>query len=646
VLLTILENLPTGVFAKDLQDQSRYILWNRRAEEIFGAPREALLGRTDYDIFPQNEADEFRRVDQEVMAAGKVLSFEETVTSTRGTWYSHTVKIPVYDEEGKPSLLFGFFEDITAKKKSAEHLQAKRAAEKANQAKSEFLANMSHELRTPLNSLLGMAELLQITTLDSSQREMLETMAKAGDLLLRTVDDILDFSKLEAQQVTLEKIPFQLKTLFQQTVTLLQSMASKKSLTLMLDWQSNLPPAVMGDPVRLSRILHNLIGNAIKYTPEGEIRVETSWKDYADHMELHCRVVDTGIGIAPEHHDVIFQKFSQADASTTRRFGGTGLGLSITQQLIELMGGTIGMESTLGVGSTFWFTLPLPYAQLAQQEQSRPIVTTVPLPAQRMAPAACRVLVAEDNALNRLYMDKLLEALGFAQVTFAENGQIATEIFDQGMFDLVLMDCHMPEKNGYEATQHMRAQERGTGQHVPILAMTANALPSERQKCLNAGMDEYLSKPIHVERFKELVAPWVDLTALPGQPVRTELSTHAETARVPVDMAEIRVFSDGDPEKERFLVKLFMEQATTVMATLNQQIDDDVKAWGEAAHLLKGSAGSLGASELYALCARAQYGARETSETRQHLRQHIEQEIAAIRAYFAQQNLLPTEVAS
>ncbi len=636
LLLKILEHLPIALFAKDVQDDYKWIMWNRRAEEIFGIPATAALGRTDFDFFPRPQAEFFRRIDRQVMESGEVVDVpEEPVTSGNRNWFGHTVKVPIYDEDGTPTILFGLIEDITLQKEAQANLEAKVAAERANQAKSEFLAHMSHELRTPLNSLLGIAELFKATRLDGPQRKMLDAMGQAGDLLLKTVDDILDFSKIEAGQVVLEHIGFDLKTVFVQAMQVLQPIASKKNLVLMLDWQGGEPPPVKGDPMRLSRVLHNLIGNAIKYTPRGSIRVLVKWSlSDAANLTLACRVVDTGIGIAPDKHETIFDRFSQADSSTTRKFGGTGLGLAITRELVQMMGGKIDVESNQGEGTTFSFTLPFPRTDRVDQEWAGD--TELPPLGERIPPGQIRLLVAEDNALNQLYMEKLLDAFGFAHIRYVQDGQAAIDAFRAEPFDAIFMDCHMPEKNGYEATAEIRALEKESGRHILIVAMTANAMAGERQKCLDSGMDDYVSKPVSVDRFRQVLGRWV---ALPG-PVPEAHEPIAPTA--PVDMTDIRNFSGGNREKEQFIVRIFHDQATQVLSTLESQCKTDRSiSWRDAAHLLKGSAASIGAPELHRLCARAQEAYTSAYEIRRQLVTDIRLEVERIFTFFAEMELMP-----
>lgn len=632
---TIVRNLPVALFAKDVRDNYRMIMWNHAAEKLFGISAADILGKTDYDMFPQSEADFFRATDERVMQSRHVVDIpEEPITTARGTWPAHTIKVPVYDDEGNPSVLFGIVEDISFEKQSIENYKAKVAAEQANQAKSEFLANMSHELRTPLNSIIGMARLLSPTALNDEQRTMLEAVSKASQMLLKTVDDILDISKIEAKQMELESIGFDATKLAQEIVGMLQPLASQKGLLLSLHQPATPMPPVMGDSVRLARILNNLIGNALKYTHEGQIEVRLDWvQSGKGTLEMRCHVADTGIGIAPEKHALIFQEFSQADSSTTRKYGGTGLGLAITKQLVEMMGGQISVKSAPGQGSVFTFTIPFVIAtEIETPEQADQTGRAV---AGTQEPGHIRVLVAEDNPLNQLFLEKMLEGFGFTQIHVANDGRQALDLYRSGSFDLVLMDCHMPEKNGYEVASAIRTMEKGGSEHVPIIAMTANVMFGERDKCLAAGMDEYIGKPIDLDKFRQILGQWVKLAPLPDSP-----SAPAQSYEAPINMQNIRDYSQGNRDRELHIVGLFIEHSRDVLEELRANCVDGVsKPWYEAAHMLKNSAGNIGARKLFELSTQAQNYVSETAQHRLELVDAIEAELRRISYFFYDQGL-------
>ncbi len=368
--------------------------------------------------------------------------------------------------------------------------------------KAEFLATMSHEIRTPLNGVIGMVSLLKRTKLDDSQKEKLATVGRSGNSLLAIINDILDFSKIEAGQLKLEALDFNLESLAEDMAQITRFSVADKDLEVKVDWVEGTPNWIVSDPTRMRQVIQNFMTNGAKFTEQGSLTLRLSANPTAvDKVNLKVEVIDTGIGIAPEQQKNLFQPFSQADTSTTRKYGGTGLGLAICMQIVEQMGGRIGIQSEVGVGSCFWFEVPVSEGtpQASDEWQQGPVLAT---PGNDQP-----VLLVEDNNINRKLAIAILDELSIPHHV-AKDGSEAVTAFSTDSYSLILMDCCMPVMDGYEATIEIRKLEKGRPR-TPIMALTANALAGDRQKALDAGMDDHLSKPYSVDDLQRLLAKWM-----------------------------------------------------------------------------------------------------------------------------------------
>ncbi|PLA74801.1 hypothetical protein CYQ88_04215 [Hydrogenovibrio sp. SC-1] len=645
----ILESLNDGVCELDLACQFQYA--NDAALSLFGVQQNQLSQVNIFETFAISGYEQNpERLKAELIAGQAVVSESAQLLGQKGAKIPVSIVLSPIKQNDNVSSIALLFRDISSQKAYERELaQAKQQAEAGSKAKSEFLATMSHEIRTPLNGIIGVSSLLSDEDLTTEQHELAGTIKRSGEALLAIINDILDFSKIEAGQMETEKVSFDLYELFEDVSEIFGMQFSQKDLEFIVAPSPEVPRWVVGDPIRIRQILINLIGNAIKFTETGEVSVIAKKLSVSSQVNrVRFEIRDTGIGVSQDQQQKLFQPFSQADGSTTRRYGGTGLGLSITKQLIELMGGQIGVESKLNEGSLFWFELPLEETNLEkiQQDQQlqaetfqqqrvmivddnqtncqvlekqlrawglRPVIahsgadalklinayhakgerfdlgvldmqmpgmngielaqlmrqlssctdiklimasshysnhwseeskelfdyclrkplrqsilrevvsrvlnngtvqqnagslTSQPSPVRLQQESQHKhILVVEDNHVNQVVATKILEKLGY-QVDIAQNGQEGVDVFETGHYDLVLMDCQMPIMDGYIATHQIR-EGGDKGQKVPIIGLTANAMEGDREKCIQAGMNDYLTKPINLSKLTAALEHWI-----------------------------------------------------------------------------------------------------------------------------------------
>ncbi len=733
---SLVESLPLSVFRKD--SEYRLVFGNKRFCDTIGISLEEFTGKTDFELFPEHFAAKYRRDDTAILETGNTIEDVEEILHPDGQrYYIQTLKCPVRDAEGHIIGIQGMFWDVSERKRAEEALQrAKEAADAASKAKSDFLANMSHEIRTPMNAVIGMTELLLDTNLTAHQREYLSIVQESGESLLTLINDVLDFSKIEAGKFELDRAPFDVRETLGDTMKSLSVRAARANLELAFEVSRDVPQALEGDYARLRQIIVNLVGNAIKFTPQGEVVLIVSCESRdSQTAKLHFSVADTGIGIPADKLELIFEEFQQVDSSTTRTYGGTGLGLAISSRLVELMGGRIWVESELGEGSTFHFTADFGIAgdewqqarqqtdlvadlsvllvddnstnrriltemllnwgmhpiaastahealRLLKEAQSRgqpirlvlsdvnmpdvsgftlaewiraeptldstliimltsggregdndrreqlrisarlmkplkqselfdAIVTTLGVDVMRVAVRdngvhsltvnvrPLKILLAEDNLANQKLAVGVLSRQGH-QVTVAETGCEAVKLWESQPFDLILMDVQMPVLDGLEATQAIRQLEQQTGTHVPIIAMTAHAMTGDRERCLAAGMDEYLSKPIRARQIAEkLLSFFGDAADDSAHDTSTKpVAPDDAASREPViDWNQALEGIDGDRQLLADVIGAFLETLPNSVAAITAALQSQQGVpLQRAAHSLKGELLAIGAT--------------------------------------------------
>lgn len=510
----LLDALPTTVFVLKVDEDGmpRYVMMNKTCCELVNQRQDDIVGKTAFEIYGGAMGERALAKHFAGIEARAVTSYVATIPFPHKVLDLRTTLTPIFDATGAVSHLIGFCIDVTSERERDEALEltkiAKEKAEEASSAKERFLANMSHEIRTPMNGILGMSELMRETVMTPQQQLYSDTIHTSANALLDIVNDVLDFSKIQAEKVSLANEPFSLLQVIMEVTTLLSTRTEAKGLDLRVDYGPMVPHGFVGDGKRMRQVLLNLIGNAIKFTEAGHITVSVTHDSDDKVHPLTLLVTDTGVGIAQEEQQEIFAAFEQVENPATYREDGTGLGLAITKALVERMGGAISVQSQEGEGATFAVRLNLPEAGVGRVTEADSIVPKKPAEAPEMdfkAPAHVQVevpslvgrkiLIAEDNRTNQLVVRKMLDPTG-AELQFVPDGQQAVEAYKAGECDLILMDLSMPVLGGLEATRQIRAFESDLARPAcKIIALTANAQPRDEAACLDAGMDDFLSKP-------------------------------------------------------------------------------------------------------------------------------------------------------
>ncbi len=594
-----MDNSPAIALIKDSDD--RVIFLNDTLARLLGKRRDDVLGVRASELLPQGVYQMVRSSEEIVLQHGQHMRVVETFRTPDGQerhWLMNKFQVPGPENT---VCLGAFGVDVTDRiTLEIDLADARDAALASARQQSEFLAMMSHEIRTPMNGVMGMLGVLLDSDLTADQRDLAQTARESADALLSLLNDILDFTKIEAGKLDFEMHDFEVRRTIESVLDLLRDTARGKSLALRCDVDPAVPIRVRGDAGRLRQVLMNLIGNALKFTSQGSVSIQVK---SAAEGALRFAVTDTGIGIPEEAQQRLFMPFVQADSSTTRRFGGTGLGLAISRRLVELMGGEIGVESTLGKGSTFAFTAQFEPAQeltmTSLESEAQHLALDGPSPPATRTRRG-RILVAEDNAVNQKVALRQLEKLGH-RADVVVNGLEALEALQRVPYDLVLMDCHMPEMDGYAATRVIRARET---RRMPILALTASAMAEDRDRCIASGMDDILTKPVRESELAAALQKW--------------LPEEEEPALDGPSIAALLELSDGDDEFLRDVLDTYLSQSRELVAVMMQTLQQrSSTGFADAAHALNGSSRNVGAMNLARLCAAAEEKGRDGTDATQ-----------------------------
>ena len=607
LLQNIIDNSVEGMVTID--ESGIVQIFNPACERIFGYAAEEIVGKSVSILMPEPYRSEHDGYIRAYCKTGvtKVIGISQEVQGRHKDGMPLLLDLSISEvrlnNDGR--MFSGFVRDISERKSVEDQLQTymtelewfRAEAEKGTRLKSEFLATMSHEIRTPMNGVIGMTELLLETGLNARQQHYADVVMRSARALLDIINDILDFSKIEAGRLTLEPMPLDFRRLSQEVIELFSVKTGEKGLEMLLNYSDDAARYVLGDAGRIRQILFNLLSNAVKFTDKGRIELIVegleSPQNRLNDAKIKVSVKDTGIGIPQEVQGMLFSMFTQADASTSRKYGGTGLGLAICKQLAMLMDGEVGIESVHGKGSVFWFTMILPRVDenAVAMVQSEPVEKAKPESLK-----GAEILLVEDNIINQEFAMEILKSFG-CRCTLASDGRQAINcVEDDNVYDLILMDCQMPEMDGYEATRHIHEYfMRRNLPPVPIIAMTANAMKGEREKCIDAGMDDYLSKPFLKKDMEDVLMKWI--SGVFDAEVATQQRAEAEVLDGGVDMSALEVVRELMKDRYAEIVEKYIGNTDEVISRIGQVFagDGDFADIVMDAHSLKSSSQYLGA---------------------------------------------------
>jgi PAS domain S-box-containing protein len=586
-LQSILDNATSLIYIKDLE--GRYLLINKQFKEVLNLTESETIGKTDFDLADREPAQRFKESDEQVIKTCKPVEIEEII-EVDGEKHSLLItKFPLIDAQNKVYGISGIATDISERVHQLEELkQAKKIAEEAKSLQEQFLANMSHEIRTPMNGIQGMTDLLLDTSLTEKQHDFARTIKRSADNLVVIVNDILDFSKIKAGKLTIEKIDFNLKEIIENITAVFNHRAKEKGLGFSIIVDENIPSTLVGDPYRLNQILVNLVGNAIKFTHTGSVKIHISIGGKKEgEIILEFAVTDTGIGIKDDKISEIFESFTQASVETSRKYGGSGLGLAITKQLLEMQNGKISVESVENKGTTFRFSIPFGYSKA----NNKLFFKRKNLKDYHGFLEGKKFLVAEDNKVNQKVIENVLKKAG-AVADIANNGLEAINFLkERNPYDIIIMDLQMPEMDGYAATKYIRNVMNIS---IPIIAMTASALKGEKSKCIEIGMNDYLTKPFEFSSFYERIN---HLLSEKKEEQMVEDTVDEEKSEL-FDLTMLEELDDNEYLSQ--MIEIFLSMTVLELAEMEKQLNaDEFENISKNAHKLKSSTGLMKADKLF-----------------------------------------------